>query len=160
MWQPEFMKGATELPGTCIDLEIAYRQCSVAEMEKMCTVLAIRDLVSHKTIYVIAKAFPCSRRGFVHESNRAANALNHILHEDAGATASNCFMLAPWEGLRQSTSKHKWQCNYHFHSWCCKGLSICTSNSLNTFIANHANKPEEEEEEEEEEKQNDKHLAI
>jgi hypothetical protein len=86
---PEFMKGPIDMQGTCIDLEAAYRQCPVAKDERKYTVFAVKDPQSLKVIYFIANALPFGHRGSVPGFNRAAKALNHILHEDAGSSPSN-----------------------------------------------------------------------
>ena len=83
------MKGPTDMQGTCIDLEAAYRQCPVAKDERKYTVFAVKDPQTLKVIYFIANALPFGHRGSVPGFNRAAKALNHILHEDAGSSLSN-----------------------------------------------------------------------
>lgn len=50
--------------------------------------------------------------------------------------------------------KKKCQCNDHVHSWCCKGLGVCTGKcTTKSTTAKHANKPETE-------KQTDRHLTT
>jgi len=75
----------------------------------------------------MANVFPCSRRGFVHGFNRVANALNHILHEDAGARPSNCIDDLSLVGFKAINQRGNGNAICHFHSWCCKGFRICTS---------------------------------
>ena len=95
----------------------------------MCTAFAVRDLVSHKMIYLMANVFPCSLPGVVHGSNRVANALDHILHKDAGARPSNCIDECTLVGLKAINQQEQTAMQLQLPFMVLQGIQLAQANA-------------------------------
>ncbi len=84
---PEFRKGPVNLLGKCMDLGAAYKQCPVAASHARYSVFALKNPDTGATELFIATALPFGASAAVHGFNRAAMAIDHVLHQYVGVRA-------------------------------------------------------------------------
>ncbi len=87
----EFRKGVTKLVGKCIDLESAYKQCPIAVAHSRYSIFALKNPDSGKVEFFLATALPFGASAAVHGFNRAAMAINHMVHEYVGVPCTHYF---------------------------------------------------------------------
>ena len=75
------------LKGSCVDLEAAYRQLAVKEEHKRYAVVGLPR--AGETKYFVLNALPFGASADVFSFNRAARALNFLIHSEAGCAATN-----------------------------------------------------------------------
>ena len=77
------------MKGSCIDLEAACKQLAVREDHKRYSVVGLPR--QGKTQYYVLNALAFGASADVLHFNRAARALNYLVHEKAGSTVTNFF---------------------------------------------------------------------
>jgi len=87
----DFRKGPLDLVGKCMDLESAYKQCPVAPAHARYSPFALKNPESGEVEFFFAKALPFGATAAVHGFNRAAMALNHLVHAFVGIPCTHYF---------------------------------------------------------------------
>ena len=87
----DYLKKDVKLVGKCIDLESAYKQCPVQPAHSRYGIFAIKNPDAGAVEFFFARALPFGATAAVHGFNRAAMALNHLLHENVGVPCTHYF---------------------------------------------------------------------
>jgi len=87
----DFLKEKTQIQGTCIDLEAAYKHCPVDPAHEKYSVFALKNPETSRIEYYFARALPFGAKSSVHGFNRASRALSFLAHEFAGVTVGTYF---------------------------------------------------------------------
>ena len=87
----DFSLEDTKLTGKCLDLDSAYKQCPVAPAHARFSVFALKEPDTGEVKFFIARALPFGASAAVHGFNRAAMALNHLVHEYIGVPCTHYF---------------------------------------------------------------------
>ncbi len=103
----EFRKGPVNLLGKCIDLEAAYKQCPVGASHARYSVFALKNPDTGATEFFIATALPFGASAAVHGFNRAAMAIDHMLHQYVGVPCAHYFddftVIVPEQAAKAAT---------------------------------------------------------
>ena len=87
----DFRSGPIDMKGKCLDLESAYKQCPLSPTDEHCSICAVENPNTSETEYFLMRVLPFGATAAVHGFNRAATALNKLLHSFAGAPCSDYY---------------------------------------------------------------------
>lgn len=93
-----FTDHPTQIQGSAIDLEEAYKQCPVELTQSRYGIFAIKNPGTKEVHFFFARALPFGAKSCVHGFNRASRVLNSLLHDFAGAATGTYryLMISPW----------------------------------------------------------------
>ena len=87
----DFSREDTKLVGKCIALEAAYKQCAVSPAHARFSIFALRCPSDGLVKFFFARSLPFGAVAAVHGFNRAAMALNYLVHGFVGVPCTHYF---------------------------------------------------------------------
>ena len=87
----DFLGEGGELVGKCLDPDSVYKQCPVAPQQAHVAVVVLKNLDTGRAEFFQCTALPFGASAAVHGFNRAAMALDYLLHESVGIRCTHYF---------------------------------------------------------------------